>query len=73
MLKDGIVDVFVGGGAPQVTSLQEIEVTKPIKVIPIDEEKLKGIGEKGLGISYDSLPGGTYKGLEEEIPTYTLV
>ncbi|MCA0990543.1 TAXI family TRAP transporter solute-binding subunit [Guptibacillus hwajinpoensis] len=73
MLKDGIVDVFVGGGAPQVTSLQEIEVTKPVKVIPIDEEKLKAISDKGLGISNDNLPGGTYKGLEEEIPTYTLV
>lgn len=73
MLKDGVVDVFVGGGAPQVTSLQEIEVTKPIKVIPLDEEKLKSISEKDLGISYDNLPGGTYEGLDKEIPTYTLV
>ncbi|WP_408010387.1 TAXI family TRAP transporter solute-binding subunit [Pseudalkalibacillus sp. A8] len=73
MLKDGNVDVFVGGGAPQVTALQEIEMTKPIKVLPIDEDKLKSISEKGLGISSDNLPTGTYKGLDEEIPTYTLV
>ncbi|WP_257350405.1 TAXI family TRAP transporter solute-binding subunit [Pseudalkalibacillus decolorationis] len=73
MLKDGIVDIFVGGGAPQVTALQEIEVTQPVKVIPIDEDKLKSIREKGIGISSDQLPAGTYKGLDEDIPTYTLV
>jgi TRAP transporter TAXI family solute receptor len=73
MLKDGIVDVFVGGGAPQIVSLQEIEVTRPVKVIPLDKDKLESIDSKGLGVSYAPLPAGTYKGQEEDIPTYTLV
>ncbi|WP_174731319.1 TAXI family TRAP transporter solute-binding subunit [Mesobacillus harenae] len=73
MLSDGNVDVFVGGGAPTVTALQEIEMTNPIKVIPIDQGKLESINEKGFGISFDNLPSGTYKGQDEEIPTYTAV
>jgi TRAP transporter TAXI family solute receptor len=73
MMKDGIVDVFVGGGAPQVTSLSEIEMTNPIKVIPIDKEKLESIKKKDYGIASSDLPAGTYKGQEEDIPTYTLV
>jgi uncharacterized protein len=73
MLTDGNVDVIVAGGAPQVQALQEIELTRAVKVIPIDEDKLKSIDEKGYGISYDNLPAGSYKGLDEEIPTYTTV
>ncbi|SFB22548.1 hypothetical protein SAMN04488072_11094 [Lentibacillus halodurans] len=72
MLKDGNVDVFLGGGAPFIPALQEIEITSPIKVIPIDEDKIESIEEKGLGITAGALPGGTYKGLEEEVPTYVM-
>ncbi|QHS23415.1 TAXI family TRAP transporter solute-binding subunit [Virgibacillus sp. MSP4-1] len=73
MLKDNNVDVFVGGGAPFIPALQEIEITKPIKVLPIDEEKLQSIKEKGVGIASGDLPAGTYKGQDEAIPTYTMV
>lgn len=73
MLKDGIVDVFIGGGAPQITALTEIEMTKPVKVIPIDQEKLESIKTKGYGIASSDLPAGTYKGQEKAVPTYTLV
>ena len=73
MLKDNNVDVFVGGGAPFIPALQEIEITKPIKVLPIEEDKLKSIEEKGLGIASGEIPGGTYKGLDKPIPTYTMV
>jgi len=72
MLKDNNVDVFLAGGAPAVPALQEIEISKSIKVLPIDEEKLESIEEKGLGIASGELPGGTYKELDEDIPTYTM-
>ncbi|WP_010530138.1 TAXI family TRAP transporter solute-binding subunit [Lentibacillus jeotgali] len=72
MLKDGNVDVFLGGGAPFIPALQEIEITSPIKVIPIDENKLESIEEKGIGITKGALPGGTYKGIEEDVPTYVM-
>ncbi|GAB3055420.1 TAXI family TRAP transporter solute-binding subunit [Virgibacillus ainsalahensis] len=72
MMKDGNIDVFLGGGAPFIPALQEIEVTSPIKVIPIDEEKLESIEEKGIGITAGTLPGGTYEGIEEGVPTYVM-
>src|SRR5690625_5645383 len=61
MLKDNNVEVFLAGGAPAVPALQEIEISKPIKVLPIDEEKLESVEEKGLGIASGELPGGDRK------------
>ncbi|MFC3041846.1 TAXI family TRAP transporter solute-binding subunit [Virgibacillus xinjiangensis] len=72
MMKDGNVDVFLGGGAPFIPALQEMELTSPIKVIPIDEQKLQSIEEKGIGITAGALPGGTYEGIDEEVPTYVM-
>ncbi len=73
MLRDGNVDVFVGGGAPAVAGLLEIEMTRPIKVIPIDKDKLDSISNRGYGISSDVLPAGTYRDLDVDILTYTTV
>lgn len=73
MLIDNSVDVFLGGGAPAVIALQEIELTNQVRVLPIDQDKLDSIKEKDYGISADPLPAGTYKGMEEDVPTYTAV
>jgi uncharacterized protein len=73
MMADGNVEVFLGGGAPAIPSLQEIEMTNQVKVLPIDQDKLESISKKGLGISFDSIPAGTYKGQDEDISTYTMV
>ncbi|WP_173916752.1 TAXI family TRAP transporter solute-binding subunit [Halobacillus sp. Marseille-Q1614] len=73
MLKDNNVDIFVGGGAPFIPALQEIEITKPVKVIPIDDDKLNSIQDKGLGIASGEIPAETYKNQSEAIPTYTMV
>ncbi|OEH54819.1 hypothetical protein AQ616_07155 [Oceanobacillus sp. E9] len=72
MLKDNNVDVFLAGGAPYVPALQEMEVTNPIKLLAIDEEKLEGLEAKGLGITAGSLPGGTYEGINGDTPTYVI-
>ena len=72
MLKDNNVEVFLAGGAPAVPALQEMEVTDPIKVIPIDQDKLDSLEAKGLGITAGALPGGTYKGIDKDIPTYII-
>lgn len=70
MLIDGNVDVFVGGGAPAAPALLEIDVTNPIKVIPVDEDVLERVEEKGYGIQKGALPAGTYKNQKEDTPTY---
>ncbi|WP_158599071.1 TAXI family TRAP transporter solute-binding subunit [Planococcus salinus] len=73
MLVDNSVDVFLGGGAPTVVALQEIELTNQLRVLPIDQDKLDSIKEKDYGISAAPLPAETYKGQDEEVPTYTAV
>lgn len=73
MMKDGVVDVYLAGGAPMVPALQEIDVTNPIKVIPIDEDKLEEIKEKDYGISSGELPADTYEKQTEPVPTYTMI
>ena len=72
MLKDNNVDVYLAGGAPAVPALQEMEVTNPIKVLEIDQDKLEQLEAMGLGITAGALPGGTYDGIEEDVPTYVI-
>lgn len=73
MMKDGIVDVYLAGGAPMVPALQEIDVTNPVKVIPVEEDKLEELREKDYGISTGELPADTYENQTEAIPTYTMI
>ena len=73
MLTDNSVDVFLGGGAPAVAALQEIELTNPLRVLPIDQDKLDKIKVKDYGISDGAIPVNAYKGMDKEVPTYTTV
>src|SRR5699024_74519 len=72
MLKDNNVDAFLGGGAPYVSALQEMEITQPIKVLSIDQDELESIEAREIGITAGALPGGTYEGIDEEVPTYIM-
>lgn len=73
MMKDGVVDVLLAGGAPMVPALEEIDVTNPVKVLPLDEDKLESIKEKDNGIAAGELPADTYEEQVEPVPTYTMV
>lgn len=73
MMKDGVVDVFLAGGAPMVPALEEIDVTNPVKVLPIDDDKLEAIKEKDNGIAAGELPEDTYEQQTDPVPTYTMV
>ncbi len=73
MLTDNAIDVYLGGGAPAVTALQEIELTNKLRILPIDQDKLDSIKDKDFGIAAGALPAGTYKGMDEDVPTYTTV
>ncbi|MFA1821472.1 TAXI family TRAP transporter solute-binding subunit [Virgibacillus oceani] len=72
MLQDNNVDVYLAGGAPFVPALQEMEVTSPIKVLSIDEDKLDSIESKDMGITGGALPGGTYDENPDDISTYIM-
>ncbi|MEW9502066.1 TAXI family TRAP transporter solute-binding subunit [Jeotgalibacillus marinus] len=73
MLVDNSVDVFLGGGAPSVLALQDIELTNKLRILPIDQDKLDKIEEKDYGISAGAIPAQSYIGMDEEVLTYTTV
>lgn len=72
MLKDGAIDVLLAGGAPMVPALQEIDLTNPIKVLPLDQDRLTVIEENDSGISAGVLPANTYSEQDEDVPTLTI-
>lgn len=68
-LKDRIVDVIVGGGGPDIPAVHEVEATKPVRLIPIDDETLKKIDALGYGYNTSlPIPANTYKGQTEPVP-----
>lgn len=72
-LGDGIVDAWFGASPPGEanTSIAEIDITTPIKMIGFDEEILKKVKEKGIGLDY--APGGDiYSGQKEEELAFTM-
>ncbi len=69
MLRDGIADIAVGGGAPNVIAFSEVDATKPVRPLPLTQETLKKLDEKGYGYSIDQkIPAGTYKNQKEDVP-----
>lgn len=73
MMKDGVLDVVVAGGAPNVNALSEADSTKPIKLLPIPEDAMKRILDKGYGYSAMAIPAGTYKNQKEDVPCLATV
>ncbi|MDW7669651.1 MAG: TAXI family TRAP transporter solute-binding subunit [Bacillota bacterium] len=68
-LKDGIVDVMLGGGAPDIPAVHEVEAQQKIRLVPVDEEGLNKIKDKGYGYAVDlPIPADTYLEQTEEVP-----
>lgn len=71
-LKDGIIDVMMGGGAPDIPALHEAETQKTLKLLPADKDALKRLEEKGYGYTTNlPIPANTYKGQTDEVPAVT--
>ncbi|MEW6661782.1 MAG: TAXI family TRAP transporter solute-binding subunit [Bacillota bacterium] len=72
MLKDNLLDAVILGGAPAVPALSEVDRTMPLRPIPIPQNILKAVLDKGYGYSIDKpLPVGTYKNQTAEVPVIT--
>lgn len=68
-LQDGIVDVMLGGGAPEIPAVREIEIQKPVRLIPADQKELESLLAKDYGYTIDfPIPAGTYQGQDEDVP-----
>lgn len=71
-MRDGIVDAVAAIGAPAVPALTELDVTTPVRLLPIDPGKLDELVNSGRGYIRATVPAGTYKNLTEDFVTIGL-
>jgi len=70
LLKDGHIDAYVDTiGASSDSSLIDLSTTTPVNVLPIPDDLLQSLKEISPGMQRGYLPGGVYKGLDQEVPT----
>ncbi|MDR2006813.1 MAG: TAXI family TRAP transporter solute-binding subunit [Acidaminococcales bacterium] len=68
-LQDGIIDVMLAGGSPEVPPVREVEARKQVHLIPAEPAKLQNVLDKGyVYITKRPIPAGTYKGQTEPVP-----
>jgi TRAP transporter TAXI family solute receptor len=68
-LQDGIIEVMLAGGSPEVPPVREIEAQKQVALIPADPAKLQVVLDKGYNyITKRPIPANTYKGQKDPVP-----
>ncbi|WP_126664341.1 TAXI family TRAP transporter solute-binding subunit [Haloterrigena salifodinae] len=68
-LANGDIDAaFVVGGWP-VGAIEDLANTNDIVIVPIEGENREAIKEDASWFSDDTIPGGTYSGVDEDIET----
>lgn len=68
-LKNNQIDAaFVTGGTP-TAAITEVSTTSDIVIVPIEAEKVQGLQEEYPFYTEFTLPGGTYKGQDEDVST----
>ncbi|WP_067726541.1 TAXI family TRAP transporter solute-binding subunit [Oceanobacillus damuensis] len=65
-LQDGIIDVAIGGGAPEIPAFKEVEALNAIKIIPVEQSKLEELTEFGYRADLP-IPAGVYTDQTEDI------
>ncbi|WP_336023665.1 TAXI family TRAP transporter solute-binding subunit [Halobellus salinisoli] len=68
-LANGDIDAaFVVGGWP-VGAIEDLATTNDIRIVPIDGEARESVKDAASWFADDTIPGGTYSGVEEDIET----
>ncbi|WP_066251317.1 TAXI family TRAP transporter solute-binding subunit [Neobacillus drentensis] len=68
-MKDGHIDAaFVWAGLP-VPAIQDLATVKKIKLISFTDEEIQKVIKGNSFMYHEVIPGGTYKGINEEIQT----
>jgi len=67
-LKDGNVDVFAAMSALPVPAVIDVASTHKIRIIPVDPELMKKLIAANPANFLTTIPAGTYKGVNEDIP-----
>ena len=70
LLKDGHVDAIVDfGSGENDTTLIELSVQRPIRILPIPDDMLAKLQENEPGLVRWNIPAGGLNGLDEDCPT----
>ncbi len=68
-LANGDVDAaFVVGGWP-VGAIEDLATTNDIEIVPVEGENREAVKEAASWFSDDTIPGGTYSGVDEDVET----
>lgn len=69
LLRDGHIDAIVGMVSAPVSTFQELDTTLGIRLIPLDDETIKGLHEKNEGYLEYTIEGETYSNVKEDVNT----
>ena len=67
LIRDGIADVMVAHGAPEVVALSEIDRNHHIKLLEVPDEVLDSL--KGFAYRKEPIPANTYSKQDKPVPT----
>ncbi len=68
-LANGDIDAaFVVGGWP-VGAIEDLANTNDIEIVPVSGENREAVKEDASWFADDTIPGGTYSGVEEDVET----
>ncbi|KIH70556.1 TAXI family TRAP transporter solute-binding subunit [Salinicoccus roseus] len=69
LLRDGHIDAIVSLLAAPVSTVQELDTTLGVRLIPLDQEVISSLSEKNPGYLEYTIEPGTYSNIEEEVQT----
>jgi len=71
-LRNGDIDAaFVVGGWP-VGAIEDLATTNDIHIVPVEGENRDAVKESASWFADDTIPGGTYSGVEEDVDTISV-
>jgi len=71
-LRNGDIDAaFVVGGWP-VGAIEDLATTNDINIVPIEGEDREAVKDAASWFADDTIPGGTYSGVDEDVETVSV-
>ena len=69
MMKDGQIDGFILTSSVPAAGILDLSTSRPMRLLPIPDQEFAKLKVKNPGWSRAIIPGGTYSGQGEDIPT----
>lgn len=70
-LKDGRIDAGEANAGIPVASVMDLAMTKKIRILPVPDKWVENLLKEYPIYDTFTIPGGLYKGVDEDIPTLT--